>query len=173
MTLAVRSHLAPLLGASAAARGACPGRSGFSPSSLAGRCSPDVLSTAATKVVTLTISGMSERPTPSDPPNEEDLQVVERARTKRPRRYQVVLHNDDYTTMEFVVEVLMRFFRKDITQARHIMLHVHHKGYGIVDTFPRDIAETKAEQVMDFAKEHGHPLRCTAEPESGEGPEGD
>jgi ATP-dependent Clp protease adaptor protein ClpS len=116
-------------------------------------------------------SGMSERPSPTDPPNEEDLQVVERARTKRPRRYQVVLHNDDYTTMEFVVEVLQRFFRKDITQARHIMLHVHHKGYGIVDTFPRDVAETKAEQVMDFAREHGHPLRCTAEPESGEGPE--
>jgi ATP-dependent Clp protease adaptor protein ClpS len=116
-------------------------------------------------------SGMPEPPTPTDPPNEEDLQVVERARTKRPRRYQVVLHNDDYTTMEFVVEVLMRFFRKDITQARHIMLHVHHKGYGIVDTFPRDVAETKAEQVMDFAREHGHPLRCTAEPESGEGPE--
>jgi ATP-dependent Clp protease adaptor protein ClpS len=94
---------------------------------------------------------MSERPTPSDPPNEEDLEVVERARTKHPRRYQVVLHNDDYTTMEFVVEVLMRFFRKDITQARHIMLHVHHKGYGIVDTFPRDIAETKAEQVIPCA----------------------
>jgi len=119
----------------------------------------------------IAFSGMSERPSPSDPPNEEDLQVVERARTKRPRRYQVVLHNDDYTTMEFVVEVLMRFFRKDITQAQHIMLHVHHKGYGIVDTFPRDVAETKAEQVMDFAREHGHPLRCTAEPEAGEGPE--
>jgi ATP-dependent Clp protease adaptor protein ClpS len=114
---------------------------------------------------------MPEPPTPSDPPNEEDLQVVERAKAKRPRRYQVVLHNDDYTTMEFVVEVLMRFFRKDITQARHIMLHVHHKGYGIVDTFPRDVAETKAEQVMDFAREHGHPLRCTAEPETGEGAE--
>jgi ATP-dependent Clp protease adaptor protein ClpS len=113
---------------------------------------------------------MSERPSPTDPPNEEDLQVVERARTKRPRRYQVVLHNDDYTTMEFVVEVLMRFFRKDITQAQHIMLHVHRKGYGIVDTFPRDVAETKAEQVMDFAREHGHPLRCTAEPETGESP---
>ncbi len=114
---------------------------------------------------------MSERPTPSDPPQEDDLQVVERARTKRPRRYQVVLHNDDYTTMEFVVEVLMRFFRKDITEARHIMLHVHHKGYGVVDTFPRDVAETKAEQVMDFAKENGHPLRCTAEPEGDDGPE--
>jgi ATP-dependent Clp protease adaptor protein ClpS len=116
---------------------------------------------------------MSERRPPEDPAQEDDLRVAERARTKRPRRYQVVLHNDDYTTMEFVVEVLMQFFQKDITQARHIMLHVHHKGYGIVDTFPRDVAETKAEQVMDFAKEHGHPLRCTAEPESGDDPDED
>lgn len=113
---------------------------------------------------------MSEKPSPQEPAEEDDLRVAERARAKRPRRYQVVLHNDDYTTMEFVVEVLMRFFQKDITQARHIMLHVHHKGYGIVDVFPRDVAETKAEQVMDYAKQSGHPLRCTAEPESGEDP---
>lgn len=112
---------------------------------------------------------MVERPTPSEPRHDDDLDVVERPRTRRPRRYQVVLHNDDYTTMEFVVEVLMRFFRKDITAARHIMLHVHHKGYGVVDSFPRDVAETKAQQVMDFAKEHGHPLRCTAEPEAEDG----
>jgi ATP-dependent Clp protease adaptor protein ClpS len=111
---------------------------------------------------------MTDKPTPGDPRHEDDLEVAERPRTRRPRRYQVVLHNDDYTSMEFVVEVLMRFFRKDITEAQHIMLHVHHKGYGIVDTFPRDVAETKAQQVMDFAKEHGHPLRCTAEPESDE-----
>jgi ATP-dependent Clp protease adaptor protein ClpS len=116
---------------------------------------------------------MSERRPPEDPSQDDDLRVAERTRSKRPRRYQVVLHNDDYTTMEFVVEVLQRFFQKDITQARHIMLHVHHKGYGIVDVFPRDVAETKAEQVMDFAKEHGHPLRCTAEPEGGDGPEED
>ena len=118
-------------------------------------------------------SGMSERRPPEDPSQDDDLRVAERTRSKRPRRYQVVLHNDDYTTMEFVVEVLMRFFQKDITQARHIMLHVHHKGYGVVDVFPRDVAETKAEQVMDFAKQHGHPLRCTAEPEGGDGPEED
>jgi ATP-dependent Clp protease adaptor protein ClpS len=118
-------------------------------------------------------SGMPEPRPPEDPSQEDDLRVAERTRSKRPRRYQVVLHNDDYTTMEFVVEVLMRFFQKDITEARHIMLHVHHKGYGVVDVFPRDVAETKAEQVMDFAKEHGHPLRCTAEPEDGDEPEED
>ncbi len=109
---------------------------------------------------------MAQRPNPSEPDRDEGLQVVERPKTGRPRRYQVILHNDDYTTMEFVVDVLIRFFSKNVAEAQHIMLHVHHKGYGIVDTFPRDIAETKAEQVMDYAKEHGHPLRCTAEPES-------
>jgi len=102
---------------------------------------------------------------PEDPDREGDLELVERPKTKKPRRYQVVLHNDDYTTMEFVIEVLLRFFQKDITQARHIMLHVHHKGFGIVDVFPRDVAETKADQVVSFAREHGHPLQCTAEPE--------
>lgn len=99
------------------------------------------------------------------PDEQEDLAVVERPKTKRPRRYQVVLHNDDYTTMEFVVLVLMKFFHKSETEATQIMLHVHHKGYGVVGLFPRDVAESKAAQVMDYAKEHGHPLKCTAEPE--------
>ena len=90
---------------------------------------------------------MPERPSPSNPTHEDDLQIVERARTKRPRRYQVVLHNDDYTTMEFVIEVLMRFFQKDITQARHIMLHVHHKGYGIVGTFSRDVRRMRWKMI--------------------------
>jgi len=82
-----------------------------------------------------------------------------------PRMWRVLLHNDDYTTMEFVVLVLMKFFHLSETEATQIMLHVHHKGYGIVGTYTRDVAETKAAQVSDFAKEHGHPLRCTAEPE--------
>ena len=96
---------------------------------------------------------------------EGELGVKERPKTQEPRRYQVVLHNDDYTTMEFVVLVLEKFFYKTETEATQIMLQVHHKGYGIVGVFTRDVAETKAAQVMDFAKEHGHPLRCTAEPE--------
>jgi ATP-dependent Clp protease adaptor protein ClpS len=93
------------------------------------------------------------------------VETVERTVTKKPRRYAVVLHNDDYTTMEFVVHVLMRLFHKNETQATQIMLHVHHKGYGIVDLFTRDVAETKADLVTAYAKEHGHPLKCTAEPE--------
>jgi len=96
---------------------------------------------------------------------EGEVGIVERAKTKEPRRYQVVLHNDDYTTMEFVVHVLEKFFYKSETEATQIMLQVHHKGYGIVGVFTRDVAETKASQVMDYAKQHGHPLKCTAEPE--------
>ena len=102
---------------------------------------------------------------PPRPEREDGTSVEERPRVERPRRYVVVLHNDDYTTMEFVVHVLQKFFRMDETEATRVMLHVHHKGYGIVGTFTRDVAETKAAQVMDYAKEHGHPLKCTAEPE--------
>jgi ATP-dependent Clp protease adaptor protein ClpS len=106
---------------------------------------------------------------PGDPKGdfnvEGDVQVQERPKTKRPRRYMVVFHNDDYTTMEFVVHVLMKFFGKSETESTHIMLNVHHKGYGVVDVFPRDIAETKATQVMEYARSHGHPLRVSAEPE--------
>ena len=97
--------------------------------------------------------------------HQSDLAVIERRQAKQPRRYNVVLHNDDYTTMDFVVHVLIKFFHKDETEATRIMLHVHHKGYGVVGHFTRDVAETKALQVVSYAKEHGHPLRCTAEPE--------
>ena len=85
--------------------------------------------------------------------------------TKKPSLYRVLILNDDYTPMEFVVHVLERFFNKDRDAATQIMLHVHHKGYGIVGAFTRDVAETKSAQVTDYAKEHGHPLKCTAEPE--------
>jgi ATP-dependent Clp protease adaptor protein ClpS len=114
----------------------------------------------------------SAPPGQGDPEQDDGLAVAERPRTKKPRRYHVVLHNDDYTTMEFVVHVLMKFFHMSETEATQVMLHVHHKGYGIVGDFTRDVAETKAAQVTDYAKEHGHPLRCTAEPEGfGEGDE--
>ena len=106
--------------------------------------------------------------TPSKKGKEQgDISLADKPTTKEPRRYQVVLHNDDYTTMEFVVLVLMKFFYKSETEATQIMLHVHHRGFGIVGLFTRDVAETKAAQVMDFAKQNGHPLKCTAEPEGG------
>src|SRR5215831_6763277 len=100
-----------------------------------------------------------------NPERDDGLAIAERPKVKRPRRYVVVFHNDDYTTMEFVVHVLMKFFHLDETESTQVMLHVHHRGFGIVGTFTRDVAETKASAVMAYAKEHQHPLRCTAEPE--------
>src|SRR5690349_18949749 len=86
-------------------------------------------------------------------------------KTEKVRRWKVVLHNDDYTTMEFVVLVLMKFFHRTETEATHIMLSVHHRGQGVAGVYTKDIAETKVAQVQDFAKEHAMPLRLTAEPE--------
>lgn len=91
--------------------------------------------------------------------------VAERqsARVEPPRMYQVVLLNDDYTPMEFVVHVLERFFNKDAEAATTIMLHVHHHGIGECGVFTYEIAETKVTQVMDFARKHQHPLQCVME----------
>ena len=100
-----------------------------------------------------------------DPNLEDDLSVKERASTKRPRLYKVLLHNDDYTTMEFVVFVLVELFNKSNTEATQIMLHVHTKGVGVCGVFPYDHAESKVNQVVQLAREQGHPLRCTMEPE--------
>ena len=84
-------------------------------------------------------------------------------RTKRPSLYRVLILNDDYTPMEFVVHVLERFFNKDVEAATKIMLHVHHHGIGECGVFTYEIAETKVTQVMDFARKHQHPLQCVME----------
>ena len=86
-----------------------------------------------------------------------------RTRTKKPSQYKVLMLNDDYTPMEFVVLVLKRYFRMDIDQATQVMLHVHQRGVGVCGIFPYEVAETKVNQVMDFAREHQHPLQCTLE----------
>ena len=108
-------------------------------------------------------------PMAQDPKEREDREgelVTERKRkAEKPRRYKVLFHNDDYTTMEFVVVVLMRFFHKTETEATHIMLSVHHKGHGVAGLYTKDVAETKVAEVTDFAKESGMPLKLTAEPE--------
>jgi ATP-dependent Clp protease adaptor protein ClpS len=83
--------------------------------------------------------------------------------TKRPSLYRVLLLNDDYTPMEFVVHVLERFFSKDREAATRIMLHVHHHGIGECGVFTYEVAETKVTQVMDFARKHQHPLQCVME----------
>jgi ATP-dependent Clp protease adaptor protein ClpS len=85
--------------------------------------------------------------------------------TKKPAMFRVLLHNDDYTTMEFVVLVLQSVFRKSDTAATHLMLTIHHKGAGMAGVFTKDIAETKAQEVLDLAEEHGMPLLCTTEPD--------
>ena len=86
-----------------------------------------------------------------------------RVETKKPALYKVLLLNDDYTPMEFVVHVLQRFFRMSMEDATRVMLHVHQRGVGICGIFTYEVAETKVTQVMDFAKEHQHPLQCTLE----------
>ena len=88
-----------------------------------------------------------------------------RPRTKKPSNYKVLMLNDDYTPMEFVVHVLERFFNKGRDEATRIMLHVHQKGVGICGVYTFEIAETKVTQVMDFARKHQHPLQCTMEKE--------
>ena len=84
-------------------------------------------------------------------------------RTKRPNLYRVLLLNDDYTPMEFVVHVLERFFNKNREDATRIMLHVHQTGVGECGIFTYEVAETKVTQVMDFARKHQHPLQCVME----------
>jgi len=98
---------------------------------------------------------------------QSDGLVVQEARPqiKKPQLYKVILLNDDYTPMEFVVRVLERFFHKNREEATHIMLHVHQKGLGICGVFTREVAETKVRQVMLYAAENQHPLQCTMEPE--------
>jgi ATP-dependent Clp protease adaptor protein ClpS len=83
--------------------------------------------------------------------------------TKRPNLYRVLILNDDYTPMEFVVHVIERFFNKDREAATEIMLHVHHHGIGECGIFTYEVAETKVTQVMDFARKHQHPLQCVME----------
>ena len=101
--------------------------------------------------------------------NEDDgdvgLAVKTRSRTQRPPMYKVLLLNDDFTPMEFVVMVLERFFSMDHAQAFEIMLTVHKKGLAVVGVFSHEIAETKVAQVMQAAREHQHPLQCTMEKE--------
>ncbi|MCG2839368.1 ATP-dependent Clp protease adapter ClpS [Sandaracinobacter sp. RS1-74] len=86
-----------------------------------------------------------------------------RVRTEKPSLYRVLMLNDDYTPMEFVVHVLQRFFRMGMEDATRVMLHVHQRGVGVCGIFTYEVAETKVTQVMDFAKQHQHPLQCTLE----------
>jgi ATP-dependent Clp protease adaptor protein ClpS len=111
----------------------------------------------------VTLGGVSSIPT--DPNYEQESDVEDQPKTQTPRKYKVIFHNDDYTTMEYVVVVLREFFFKTETEAAHIMLTVHKRGNAVAGIYPRDIAETKVVQVMEHAKEYGMPLMVTSEPE--------
>ncbi|MCW5893919.1 MAG: ATP-dependent Clp protease adaptor ClpS [bacterium] len=91
--------------------------------------------------------------------------TVPKERTRRPKRYKVLLHNDDYTTMEFVVWVLQAVFHHDEASATEIMLHVHRNGLGVAGVYTREVAEMRVAQVAALAKEHEFPLRASAEEE--------
>lgn len=99
--------------------------------------------------------------------NQGDVGVLTRTRveTKKPAMYRVLLLNDDFTPMEFVVHVLERFFSKTREEATEIMLHVHRQGVGTCGVYTYEVAETKVTQVMDFARKNEHPLQCTLEKE--------
>ena len=97
--------------------------------------------------------------------SEGALATRERRRDKRPRRFRVVLHNDDYTTMDFVVEVLVECFHKSPPEALQVMLQVHHKGSGVAGVYPREVAETKVAEVTARARAAGFPLLLTTEDE--------
>jgi ATP-dependent Clp protease adaptor protein ClpS len=89
--------------------------------------------------------------------------VKAKPKTKKPSMYKVLMLNDDYTPMEFVVHILERFFSKTRQEATRIMLHVHRRGVGVCGVYTYEVAETKVTQVMDFARQHQHPLQCTLE----------
>ena len=101
----------------------------------------------------------------TDGENEVGIATKTKARPKKPSQYKVLMLNDDYTPMEFVVHVLERFFGLSHAQAFELMLTVHKKGVAVVGVFSHEIAETKVAQVMDFARRHQHPLQCTMEKE--------
>jgi ATP-dependent Clp protease adaptor protein ClpS len=124
--------------------------------------------------VLLMIDGTSLMPTMTDDDRDADggrgttgvgLATKPESKTAKPALYKVLMLNDDYTPMEFVVLTLQRFFKMSIEDATRVMLHVHQRGVGVCGIFTYEVAETKVNQVIDFARQHNHPLQCTMEKE--------
>ncbi len=107
--------------------------------------------------------GAPRDPKRADPRREGGVATKTRPRVARPARYKVLLYNDDYTPMEFVVLILERYFNKSTEEATQIMLHVHRRGVGVCGLFTYEVAETKVTQVVDLARQNQHPLQCTME----------
>ena len=115
-------------------------------------------------LIPIKICSMSDFP---EPLYNDDLAVeTAKPKLKRPPLYRVLLLNDDYTTMEFVIQVLVDIFHHSEERAGQIMMHVHQKGAGICGIYTREIAESKVEQVLEYARQNQHPLQCTMEPDS-------
>lgn len=106
---------------------------------------------------------MADERRPDEPGTGLGVATRTRPKTKEPAQYKVLMLNDDYTPMEFVVLCLQRFFRMSMEDATRVMLHVHQKGVGVCGLFTYEVAETKVAQVTDFARQHQHPLQCTLE----------
>ncbi len=102
---------------------------------------------------------------PDKPDTRDDGQTATKPKVEKPRMYKVILHNDDYTTMEFVTEVLMNVFRRTRVESTRIMLAVHRSGKGVAGIYTREIAEAKSGQAMDLARARAYPLLVTTEPE--------
>ena len=97
--------------------------------------------------------------------HDEQGETLTRDRVQKPKKYKVLLFNDDYTSMEFVVFILRRVFHHSQAAATRVMLHVHNSGVGVAGVYTREVAETRVAQVQQMASEAGHPLQCTMEPE--------
>jgi ATP-dependent Clp protease adaptor protein ClpS len=106
---------------------------------------------------------MAERQRPRETPGDVAVDTRTERKLKKPKLYKVLLHNDDYTTMEFVVYVLQSIFHHTETEAMQIMLHVHKHGLGVAGVYPREVAESRIGQVEGLAREHEYPLRCSME----------
>ena len=126
---------------------------------------PNWPGTAASRLRVAAASGTPGGTPPGDTTPNTGVVVKTRTRTKKPAMYKVLMLNDDYTPMEFVVHVLERFFQKNRDEATRIMLHVHRRGVGVCGVYTYEVAETKVTQVMDLARQNQHPLQCTIEKE--------
>lgn len=100
----------------------------------------------------------------TDKEEQSGVATIRKEKLQRPRMYKVIMHNDDYTTMEFVLLVLQKFFNKNPADAQTIMLEVHHKGFGVCGIYTYEVAESKVAKVVKYARDNGHPLKCSTEP---------
>jgi ATP-dependent Clp protease adaptor protein ClpS len=101
----------------------------------------------------------------SETERQEQHGTVTKEKLQPPRMYKVLMHNDDYTTMEFVILVLQKYFNMSATDAHAVMLEVHTRGFGVCGVYTYEVAESKVAKVIKFARENGHPLKCSTEPE--------